>query len=308
MATLVYTHQSAEQHDTGRGHPERADRVRAVIKALKDDAFKSLQWREAPRAEMAQIERIHDARYVERLVKTVPAEGYAMLDPDTILSPASGEAALRAAGAAIAAVDAVLSGDARTAFCIVRPPGHHAEPSRGMGFCLLNNVAIAARHARLVHGLAKVAIVDFDVHHGNGTQAAFWEDPAVFFASSHQYPLYPGTGSAAEQGVGNVYNAPLPPGTGSAEFRRAYEHIILPPLADFAPELILISAGFDAHERDPLANLTLREADFAWVTAQLREIAQSSCEGRMVSTLEGGYNLDALAASVAVHVRELAAS
>ncbi len=307
MATLLFTHPVAIEHDPGPGHPERSDRLRAVLKALDEPAFKALERREAPEAPRAQLERVHTARYVDFVLKNVPKSGYVAVDGDTGMSTATGEAALRAAGALTAAVDAVVKGEAQTAFCAVRPPGHHAEPGRGMGFCLFNNIAIAARHARAAHGLQRVGIVDFDVHHGNGTQAAFWEDASVFFASTHQYPLYPGTGGAEERGVGNIVNVPLPPGTGSAKYRAAVERDVLPALDAFKPELVFISAGFDAHARDPLANFELVEDDFAWITARLRDVAARHAAGRMVSTLEGGYDLRALAGSAAAHVTELMA-
>ena len=305
MTTLLFNHPSSEDHDTRPGHPECADRIRAVNRILSGPGFEALDRREAPRADLDNIMRIHREDYVNALLDAVPAEGYAQVDPDTVLSPASGEAALRAAGAMVAAVDAVLSDQAKTAFCAVRPPGHHAEPARGMGFCLFNNVAIGAAHARGNRGLERVAIVDFDVHHGNGTQAAFESDPTVLFASTHQYPFYPGTGAAEERGVGNIFNVPLAPSSGSDEFRTGMERTVLPAVEKFRPELILISAGFDAHAADPLAALCLEEEDFAWITAQLVGIAGEHCGGRIVSTLEGGYNLDALASSVAVHVTEL---
>ena len=302
MTTLLFTHQSSAEHDTGAGHPERADRIRAVWKALDDDSFAALERRDAPRAEAAHIGRVHHAPFVERLLDAVPAEGRVRVDPDTVMSADSGEAALRATGAMVAAVDAVMAGEATNAFCAVRPPGHHAEPARSMGFCLFNNVAVGAAHAREAHGVDKVAVIDFDVHHGNGTQAMFEADESVFFASTHEYPLYPGTGAASEQGVGNIVNAPLSPGSGSADFRAAVERVILPALRAFAPGLILISAGFDAHAADPLATLRFEEKDYEWVTAKLRDVADECCDGRIVSTLEGGYDLDALANSVAAHV------
>lgn len=305
MTTLLYTHASAAEHDTGHGHPERSDRIRAVLAALTTPEFAELERREAPRAEPTELSRAHGRDYIEAVLAAVPAEGYVRIDPDTVMSPASGEAALRAAGAVIAAVNAVLGGEATSAFCAVRPPGHHAEPRRGMGFCLFNNIAIGALHARAVHQVGRVAIVDFDVHHGNGTQAIFQSDPSVLFASSHEYPLYPGTGAADERGVGNIYNVPLPPLSGSAEFRAGMERIVLPALEEFVPDLILVSAGFDAHARDPLATLRLSEDDFAWITRRLVELAGEMCAGRIVSTLEGGYDLEALSASVAAHVREL---
>ena len=305
MTTLLFNHPVCLAHFAGEGHPERPDRLHAVLKALESDAFAELDRREAPKAAIEHITRVHRPAYVETLLEAVPKEGLVGIDGDTVLSPDSGEAALRAAGALIAAVDAVMKGEAETAFCAVRPPGHHAEPDHGMGFCLFNNVAIGAAHAREAHGAARVAIVDFDVHHGNGTQAMFEADPLVFFASTHESPLYPGTGAKNETGVGNIFNAPLAAMSGSDEFRQAMENDILPALADFLPELILISAGFDAHVDDPLASLRLDESDYGWITARIDDIAQECCGGRVVSTLEGGYDLDALAASAAAHVRAL---
>ena len=307
MATLLFTHPSGIEHDPGRGHPERPDRLKSVLRALDEPEFKALERRTPPRAELDQISRVHDRRYVEALLAAVPQEGRVAIDPDTMMCPESGEAALRAAGAIIAAVDAIVAGEAQTAFCAVRPPGHHAEAGGGMGFCLFNNVAIGAMHARAAHGIGRVAIVDFDVHHGNGTQHTFENEPDVLFASSHQYPFYPGTGAAEERGVGNVFNAPLAAGAGSTQFRHAWERVILPALVDFTPELILISAGFDAHGRDPLAQLDLGDSDFAWITDRVREAAEASAQGRIVSTLEGGYDLQALAAGVTLHVRGLMA-
>jgi acetoin utilization deacetylase AcuC-like enzyme len=305
MPTLIFTHPSAAEHDPGRGHPERPERIRAVLHALDADRFPALERREAPEANVDRIALVHRPSYVDALLKAVPEDGLVRLDPDTALSPRSGEAALRAVGAICAAVDAVVAGEASSAFCAVRPPGHHAEPGRGMGFCLFNNVAIGAAHARQAHGLKRVAVVDFDVHHGNGTQAAFQSDPSVFFASSHEYPLYPGTGAEDERGVGNIYNVPLAPQSGSVEFRRGWERIVLPALEEFDPDMILVSAGFDAHARDPLATLRLEEEDFAWITRKLVDIAGEKCDGRIVSTLEGGYDLQALADSVSAHVAEL---
>lgn len=305
MTTLLFTHGSAQDHDTGPGHPERSDRIRAVWKALDAPGFQTLERRESPAADIDQIARIHHRDYVTTLLDSVPASGYARIDPDTVLSPASGDAALRSVGAAIAAVDAVLAGEATNAFCAVRPPGHHAEPGRGMGFCVFNTVAIAAAHARHVRQVDRVAIVDFDVHHGNGTQAAFWSDPTVMFASSHEYPFYPGTGAEDERGQGNIYNVPLASMAGSSEFRKGMERTILPALEDFDPGLVIISAGFDAHARDPLASIRLDDEDFAWITRKLVDIAGEHCEGRIVSSLEGGYDLEALSTSVSAHVTEL---
>ncbi len=305
MTTLLFTHDDCIEHDAGFSHPERPDRLRAVVAVLEAEAFAALQRRQAPRAEREQIERVHDPAYVSHILGSVPASGHYSLDPDTALSPGSGEAGLRAAGALCAAVDAVLGGEARNAFCAVRPPGHHAEAARAMGFCLFNNVAIGARHAHAAHGLERGAVVDFDVHHGNGTQSAFERDGDFLFASSHQSPCYPGTGSEAETGVGNIVNAELPPGSGSEAFRHAFGERILPALDGFAPKMILISAGFDAHASDPLAQLNLTEDDFAWATREILAIAGKHCEERIVSTLEGGYDLDALGASVAAHVAVL---
>ena len=309
MSTLLYSHPACFDHDPGRMHPESPARLKAVLAALDAPDFRALERREAPLAETAQIARVHDPDYVAAALAAVPESGYRSLDPDTVVSPGSGEAALRAAGALCAAVDAVMAGEATNAFCAVRPPGHHAEPARAMGFCVFNNVAVGAAQAREAHGLHRIAVVDFDVHHGNGTQAMFWDDPDLFFGSTHQMPLYPGTGSIGERGVAtNIFNAPLAPMAGSAEFRSAMRERILPALTRFQPDFVLISAGFDAHEDDPLASLRFHEDDFAWATTEVLHIAQSSCGGRLVSTLEGGYNLEALAKSSAAHVRALMAA
>ena len=306
MSTLLLTHSDCARHDTGHWHPESPARLGAVLKALQAPDFESLVWREAPRAEREALARAHPAAFVERALAAVPESGYVGLDGDTVLSPGSGEAALRAAGALVAAVDAVMAGEARRAFCAVRPPGHHAEPEVAMGFCVFNNVAVAARHAQVAHGLKRVAVVDFDVHHGNGSQAIFWDDPGVFFASSHQSPLYPGTGRREERGAhGQMINSPLPPGAGTEDFRAAWEGGILPGLERFRPELILVSAGFDGHRADPLAELALVEEDYRWITGALRQVADRHAGGRLVSTLEGGYDLDALASSAATHVQAL---
>ena len=303
------THSACLYHETPSGHPECSDRLRAVLHALEDEAFQYLAREEAPLATRDQVSLVHPSYFVEAVLKAVPAEGFASLDPDTHLSPGSGEAALRAAGAVVTGVDRVMAGKARNVFCAVRPPGHHAEPTRAMGFCLFNNVAIGAQHARARHGLKRVAVVDFDVHHGNGTQVMFEEDGDLFFASSHQMPLYPGSGRPNEQGRSfNVVNVALDPGSGSHEFRQAWDNTVLPKLDAFKPEFILISAGFDAHRRDPLANLNLVEADYAWATDRICAIAKDRCQGRVVSTLEGGYDLTALAASAAAHVKALMAA
>jgi acetoin utilization deacetylase AcuC-like enzyme len=305
MTTALYTHAACLEHDTGPGHPERIQRLSAVLQAVKGPEFEAVQWREAPLAEIAQIERVHDGDYVRHALASVPEKGWMQLDGDTVMSPGSGEAALRAAGAVTAAVGAVLTGALKNAFCAVRPPGHHAERDVAMGFCIFNNIAIGAAEARAVHGLARVAVMDFDVHHGNGTQHMFDHDPNLFFASTHQMPLYPGTGARDERGVGNVCNAPLPPGAGSEEFRAAMEKTVLPAIEAFRPELILISAGFDAHRRDPLASLEFETEDYRWATAQLCALAESCCSGRVVSTLEGGYDLAALGESAAAHLAAL---
>ena len=305
MTTLIFTHPACVEHDPGASHPECPARLEAVLDALKTEEFEDLEWREAPRAETGQLTRVHSKDHVDRVLSAVPKEGHYSLDPDTVLSPSSGEAALRAAGALCAAVDAVMAGEGSNAFCAVRPPGHHAEAARAMGFCLFNNVAVGALHARERHGLARVAVIDFDVHHGNGTQATFAQDSDLFYASTHQFPFYPGTGSADERGLGNVVNAPLAPNTGSAEFRQAMNDRILPALGDFAPDFTFISAGFDAHAADPLAHLNFVEEDFAWATREIMDIAEASSKGRVVSTLEGGYDLGALASSAAAHVRAL---
>jgi acetoin utilization deacetylase AcuC-like enzyme len=305
MTVLLYSHDIFLDHDTGPAHPERPDRLRSVLAALAGERFAALERREAPEASIDQLTRVHPRAHVERVLDSVPVSGLASVDPDTVISPASGAAALRAAGALCAAVDAVIAGDAKRAFCAVRPPGHHAEPQRAMGFCLFNNVAVGAAHARAAHGLRRIAIVDFDVHHGNGTQAAFANDPAVLFGSSHQMPLYPGTGAASETGLGNIVNMPLAPGSTGEHFRAAWREAFVPRLEAFRPHLILVSAGFDGHRDDPLANLGLNERDYAWITAEIVRIAEDSCGGRVVSTLEGGYDLAALGTSAAAHVEEL---
>jgi acetoin utilization deacetylase AcuC-like enzyme len=306
MTTLLYTHPSCLEHDPGRYHPETPERLKAVLAALSAPEFAALGRREAPQAALDDLTRVHPRVFVERLLAAVPQAGHVGIDADTVMSSASGEAALRAAGAVAAAVDAIVAGDAVNAFCAVRPPGHHAEPARAMGFCLFNNVAVGALRARQVHGLARVAVVDFDVHHGNGTQACFWDDGSLFYGSTHQSPLYPGTGAAGETGAaGNIVNVPLPPMSGSAHFRNGMLRVLLPALDRFGPEMVLISAGFDAHKSDPLAQLMLDEADYVWATEQLLDIARRHAQGRVVSTLEGGYDLIALGASAAAHVRAL---
>lgn len=305
MSTLYLTHPVCLEHDTGAGHPERPDRLRAIAKVLSHETFAPLIREEAPLAGEADLALAHAKDYIDAIRASSPSEGHVRLDPDTVMSPKSWEAALRAVGAGIRAVDQVMTGAVANAFCAVRPCGHHAETARPMGFCLFDNVAIAGLHARAKHGAERVAVVDFDVHHGNGTQDIFWSDKDLFFASTHQMPLFPGTGALSETGVGNIWNAPLRPGDDGYHFREAFETRILPALHDFGPDIILISAGFDAHRRDPLANLGLVEEDFAWVTRKLCEMADKHCHGRVVSMLEGGYDLEGLAKSVAVHVKAL---
>ena len=302
----VYTHPACLAHDTGPDHAERPARLSAVTDALRT-GLPALDWHEAPRATRGQLLRAHAPDLLEAVLETHPAQRI-LLDPDTVLSPASADAALRAAGAAVAAVDAVLSGKTRRAFCAVRPPGHHATRDAAMGFCLFNNIAVAALHALDKHGLERVAIVDFDVHHGNGTQAIFERDPRVLFASSHQWPLYPETGARNETGVGNIVNMPLPVEAEGVLFRRAWADVLLPAVDDFRPQLLLVSAGFDAHWRDPLAQLRLQAGDYTWISEELVALANRHCGGRMVSSLEGGYDLQALRECSVIHVQELLAS
>lgn len=303
---LLLTHPACLRHDNGPHHPECPDRLRAVIRALEAQEFSSLVRAEAPEATREQLLRVHPERHVDRILSTRPAEGTRVhLDADTSMNAHSAEAALRAAGAGVEAVDCVMSGEFPRAFCAVRPPGHHAEPDSPMGFCLFANAAIAARHAQAAHGVERVAVLDFDVHHGNGTQAAFWNEPSLMLASSHQSPLYPGTGEASEAGVGNILNVPLAAGTDGATFLRAWERDILPAVQAFSPGLIIVSAGFDAHRIDPLAGLRLVEEDFARLTEAICDVANTVCSGRVVSMLEGGYDLGALARSAAAHTRAL---
>ena len=305
MATLLVSDPIFREHLVPTGHPERPDRLRAIEAALAAERFGGLVRKGAVAADEAMLALAHDESYIALIRDNVPEEGFARLDADTTLSPKSYIAACNAAGAACLAVDAVMSGAVANAFCALRPPGHHAEPDRAMGFCLFNNAAIAARHAERRHGAARVAIVDWDVHHGNGTQAVFWSDPSVLYASTHQMPLYPGTGAPGETGAGNILNVPLSPGAGSSEFYEAFAGRIVPRVDAFAPDLIIISAGFDAHWRDPLAAIDLQEEDFAFATNALMEVAGRRCGGRVVSVLEGGYDLTALATSTATHVASL---
>jgi acetoin utilization deacetylase AcuC-like enzyme len=306
MTTLLISHPACLQHLTPMGHPERPDRLRAVEQALAADKFKTLVREQAPMASLESIALCHPMEYVEEIREASPKEGLIHLDADTSMSPGSFEAALRAAGGATFAVDQVFAKKAKNAFVATRPPGHHAETARPMGFCFFDNVGIAARHAQKQHGIARAAIIDFDVHHGNGSQEIFWDDKSVMYCSTHQMPLFPGTGAVIESGEHNtVVNAPLRPGDGSEAFRAAFETRILPRLAEFTPELVIISAGFDAHMRDPLANINLDENDFTWATQKLMDVADLYADGRLVSVLEGGYDLQALGNSVAAHVTAL---
>ncbi len=306
MTTLLVTHPAGLDHLTPAGHPERPDRLRAIDRALEAERFHMLAREQAPMAEIDLVTLCHPADHVQEIRRINPSEGMVRLDADTSMSPGTFEAALRAVGGAAMAADEVMAGKVRNAFCAMRPPGHHAETVRPMGFCFFNTAAITARHVQKKHGAERVAVVDFDVHHGNGTQEIFWSDPTVLYCSTHEMPLYPGTGARSEVGAHNtIVNAPLRAGDGGDKFREAFETVILPRLAAFSPDFIVISAGFDAHMRDPLANLNLLEPDYAWVTRKLMEIANATARGRIVSVLEGGYDLRGLAASVAAHVGEL---
>ncbi len=306
MTVALFTHPACLEHRTGDYHPECPERLRAVLQALEQPRFADLLREEAPLATREQLLRVHPASHIDALGAIHPeGDSLVAIDPDTMVSAGTHAAALRAAGGAVAGVDAVMDGWAKAAFVAVRPPGHHAEPNRAMGFCLFNNAAIAAQHAR-ARGAARVAVVDFDVHHGNGTQAAFYHDATLFYASSHQSPCYPGTGEPGERGIAdNILNVPLAPRSGSEAFRAAWEGRLLPALQAFQPELLIISAGFDAHKADPLAELRVETADFAWLTERLLAAADVHCPGRLVSVLEGGYDLTALAHSAAAHVDAL---
>src|SRR3954464_12981455 len=306
MTTLLLSHPACLNHLMPMGHPERPDRLRAVERALEHEKFQSLAREQAPMASLEMIALAHPMDYVEQVREASPKEGMVRLDADTTMSPGTFEAVMRAAGGACLAVDEVMEKKVANAFVATRPPGHHAETATPMGFCLFNHAAIAARHAQKTHGAERVAIVDFDVHHGNGSQDIFWNDPTVMYCSTHQMPLYPGTGAVSERGDRDtIVNAPLRPGDGGDIFREAFETAILPRLESFGPDLIVISAGFDAHWRDPLANLNFVEADFAWGTQKLMALADTRCQGRIVSLLEGGYDLDGLSKSVATHVTAL---
>jgi acetoin utilization deacetylase AcuC-like enzyme len=306
MATLLLHHPSFADHRTAPGHPERPDRYRAVEAVLGQPQFDTLMREHAEPADLAATRLVHSDRYVDDLEAACPAEGYVYLDGgDTMMEPSTWQVVLRGVGATLQAIDGVLTRRAQNAFVACRPPGHHAETERAMGFCLFNNISIGARYAQKTYGLTRVAIVDFDVHHGNGTQQIFYDDTDVLYASTHQMPLFPGTGAVGETGAGNIFNSPLRPGDGGTQLRDAFVQRILPALDKFAPELILVSAGFDAHERDPLGSLRMTADDFGWVTRELMSRAEKHCDGRLVAVLEGGYDLQGLADSVATHVGEL---
>jgi acetoin utilization deacetylase AcuC-like enzyme len=306
MTTLLLSHRSSLDHQTPPGHPERPDRIRAIEQVLGESRFDKLVREQAPEGTLDSVTLCHSEHYISELRHIAPQSGLIYLDADTSMSPGTWEAAMRGVGGAVAATDAVMSGTHGNAFVAMRPPGHHAEISRPMGFCLFDHAAIAARHAQRKYGIARAAVVDFDVHHGNGTQDIFWSDPTVMYCSTHQMPLFPGTGARGERGEHDtIVNAPLAPEDGSAKFRAAFENAILPQLQKFSPELIIISAGFDAHYRDPLASLNLRAEDFGWVTRKLMDVADASAGGRIVSVLEGGYDLQGLQESVAAHVTAL---
>jgi acetoin utilization deacetylase AcuC-like enzyme len=305
MTTLLYSHPACLGHDTGYGHPESAERLEALLAHLEAPEFDGLERLSAPCVERAQLARVHAMAYIARVFDLAPAAGEAYVAPDTVLSPGSLGACMRAAGAVCAAVDAVLSGQARNAFCAVRPPGHHAAAANTMGFCVFNNVAVGVEQARRVHGLGRLAVVDFDVHHGNGTEAIFRTDPDVMVASIHQSLIFPRSGDSCETGVGNIVNVPLVRGTSAQAFRAAFEARLIPPLMKFAPELLFVSAGFDAHRRDPLGDQRLLSADFAWLTRALMTVAEACCGGRLVSALEGGYDPQAVAQAGAAHVAAL---
>ena len=305
MATLLVFQRNYQSHATPPGHPERVDRLKAVEEALAAPAFAGLVRRDAPDGDLTLAELVHAPGYLAALSRARPAEGIARIDEDTFISSGSLDAASTALGAGLSALEAVVLGEVRNAFCAVRPPGHHAEIERPMGFCLINTIAVVAREAQRKYGAERIAIVDFDVHHGNGTEDIFKDDPSVLYCSSHQMPLYPGTGAPSFTGAGNIVNAALPAGSGGTEMRAAYEERIFPAIEAFAPHLLLVSAGFDADHRDPLAGLNWQPEDFGWLTGELCKLVARHCEGRLVSMLEGGYDRQGLAQGVAAHVGAL---
>jgi acetoin utilization deacetylase AcuC-like enzyme len=306
MTTLLLSHPACLDHVTPPGHPERSDRLRAINQVLGEDRFDALVRGEAPEGSLDDVLLCHKEHYVTELRHVAPSSGMVYIDGDTSMSPGTWEAVMRGVGGAVAATDAVMTGAHDNAFVAVRPPGHHAEKATPMGFCFFDNAAIAARYAQRKYGIARAAVIDFDVHHGNGTQDIFWADKSVMYCSTHQMPLFPGTGAAGERGEHDtIVNAPLKSEDGGLQFRSAFENRILPHLKKFAPELIIISAGFDAHFRDPLASLNLKAEDFGWVTQKLMDVASASAGGRIVSVLEGGYDLQGLKESVAAHVTAL---
>ena len=307
MTTLIYTHAACLDHEPGPHHPESPSRLLAVLDALKRPAFNDARWDHAPIGAFEQVRLVHRDQYVDAVQDWSPKSGLRALDGgDTVMSPGTLEAVMRCVGAACTGVDAVMSGEVRNVFCATRPCGHHAEAGRAMGFCVFNQAAIAALHAREKHGLKRVAVVDFDVHHGNGTQHSFEDDADLFYGSCHQFPFYPGTGDHDERGVaGNVVNVPLARGADSATFRRQMSDRLLPALEHFGPELLIVSAGFDAHHKDPLGGLRFTDEDFHWITRELMAVADATAGGRVVSVLEGGYSLEGLASGTAAHVRAL---
>ena len=305
MATLLFSHQECLEHDPGGGYPDSPQRLRQILDRLNDPEFATLLRRKAPKIEAAQLSRIHDIKYVQSILQSVNAKETLEIDKDTRLTPNSNNAIMRSAGGVIAAVDDVMAGKGRNAFSAGRPPGHHAGKAQASGFCFFNNVALGARHAIDAHGLERVAIMDFDVHHGNGTQAIFRDDPRVFFASTHQWMIFPKTGAADETGVGNVLNVPFARGTKGDRFREAFDKQIIPALDTFGPQMMFISAGFDAHIADPVGGMKLVDSDFDYATNLLADVADRHASGRLVSVLEGGYNPTVLASSVASHIRVL---
>ncbi len=302
MSTLLVTHPTCLDHDTGHGHPERPDRIRALNKVFSQERFSSLIRKEAPMGLDQDILRAHPQTHVDRVKQSIPQSEYNFIDGDTLLSPMSLEPIYRAVGAGILAVDEVMENRAKNAFCSMRPPGHHAERTRAMGFCFFNNIAIAAFYAKEKYGCERIAVIDFDVHHGNGTQDIFWKEPNMFYGSTHQMPLFPGTGHPSEKGEGNIVNVPLQSGADGNFYRTITQEELLEPLKQFSPDMLFISAGFDAHTRDPLSTINLSADDFEWITQKLMEVADISCSGRVISMLEGGYDLLGLTESASAHV------